>query len=257
MKKQILLLASAMLLIAAAGQTADKAPAENRFFEMRTYHAAPGKLDEVNARFRDHTVALFAKHDITNIGYWIPSPNPDYVLVYLLAYPSREARDKSWKEFGADPDWQAAQKASEANGRIVLKADSVYLTATDYSPLVQPVKAGEPRVFELRTYHAAPGKMDALNARFRDHTVGVFNKLGMTQFGYWQPVQPKDGAGETLIYILAHKNQEAAAASWKAFQADPDWITARAASEANGPLTTRTNGVKSVFMIPTDYSPTK
>ena len=84
----------------------------------------------------------------------------------------------------------------------------------------------------------------------------LFAKHGMTNFGYFVPTEKKDGAGETLIYILAHKDKEASDASWKAFRADPDWVKAKADSEVNGPLTVK-DGVKSVFMTPTDYSPTK
>jgi hypothetical protein len=225
------------------------------FFELRTYHAAPGKLDDLNARFRNHTMKLFEAHGITSIGYWVPTDNTNNVLIYLLGYPSREARDKSWKEFSADPEWQSVQKASEANGnKLVTIVDSVYLTATDFSPLVMPSKPGESRVFELRTYHATPGKLDNLLARFRDHTKALFEKHGMNQFGYWLPTETKDGAGETLVYILVHKNRAAADASWAAFRADSDWVKAKADSEINGPLTTK---VESIFMAPTDYSPTK
>ena len=117
-----------------------------------------------------------------------------------------------------------------------------------------PSKPGEPRVFELRTYRATPGKLDNLLARFRDHTKALFEKHGMDQFGYWTPTETKDGAGETLIYILAHKSRAAADASWAAFRADPEWVKAKADSETNGPLTTK---VESIFMAPTDYSPTK
>ena len=74
---------------------------------MRIYYAAPGKLDALNTRFRDHTCKLFEKHGMVNIGYWLPMTNTENKLVYLLAYPSREAREKSWKEFMADPDWQS------------------------------------------------------------------------------------------------------------------------------------------------------
>src|ERR1700751_4173888 len=90
---------------------------DTRIFEMRTYYAAPGKLDDLNKRFREHTTGLFEKHLITNIGYWMPVENPDSKLVYVLAYPSREARDASWKAFAADPDWKKAQAESEANGK--------------------------------------------------------------------------------------------------------------------------------------------
>jgi len=250
--KTFILFAAAALTF-CTGFAADK---ESRFFEMRTYHALPGKLGELNARFRDHTLKLFEAHGITSLGYWIPVENTNNVLIYLLAYPSREAREKSWKEFMADPEWQSAQKASEANGKLVGKVDSIYLAPTDFSPPVSVFKAAEPRVFELRTYHAAPGKLDSLLTRFRDHTVALFIKQGMSHFGYWTPTETKNGAGETLIYILAHKDRATADASWAAFRADPDWVKAKADSEASGLLTV-TNGVTSVFMTPTDYSPTK
>jgi hypothetical protein len=109
-----------------------------RFFEMRTYYAAPGKMDDLNARFRNHTNKLFQKHGIDLVGYWQPVDDKNEkkpVLVYILAYPSREAREKSWKDFNADPDWQAAKKKSEENGTLVSKVDSVYMTPTDYSPI--------------------------------------------------------------------------------------------------------------------------
>lgn len=252
--KALILLAPILLLLCTAFAIIGGPDPDPQFFELRTYHAALGKLDELNARFRDHTVKLFANHGITSVGYWIPTDNTNNLFIYLLGYPNREARDKSWKEFGADPEWQAAQKASEANGKLVTKVDSVYLHATDFSPSMWPSIPGEPRVFELRTYHATPGKLDNLLARFRDHTKALFTKHGMSQFGYWTPTETKDGTGETLIYILAHKDRVAADASWTAFRADPDWLKAKADSEANGPLTTK---VESVFMSPTDYSPTK
>lgn len=236
--------------------TANSYAAENDtpVYELRTYYAAPGKLDDLHARFRDHTIKIFEKHGMTNIGYWVPLENPDRKLIYLLAYPSRDAAKRSWKEFGADPEWQAAQKASEQNGRLVSKVDSVYLKPTDYSPPVKPSASGERRAFELRTYKATAGKLDNLNARFRDHTLTLFKKHGMSNFGYWTPIDKSKGSDDTLIYILVHKSKEAGDASFAAFRADPDWIAAKKASEADGSLTTK---VESVFMAPTDYSPTK
>jgi hypothetical protein len=232
--------------------------ADTRCYEMRIYYAAPGKLDALNTRFREHTCKLFEKHGMVNIGYWVPMTNTENRLVYLLAYPNREAREKSWKEFMADPDWQAAAKASEKDGRLVTKADSIFLAATDFSPAIKPSAASEPRVFELRTYTASPGNLQNLLARFRDHTLKLFEKHGMTSFGYWTPTDPKNGAGEKLIYLLVHKSPEAAAADFKAFRADPDWIAAKSASEqkAGGSLTVQ-DGVKSEFLAPTDYSPSK
>ena len=250
---RLLFLCAAVCACAGTGISAEK---ETRFFELRTYYAAPGKLDELQARFRNHTLKIFEKHEMTNIGYWVPETNSENKLIYLLAFPNRQARETSWKEFFADPEWQQVAKESERNGRLVAKVDSVLLEPTDFSPGVAPQKSETPRVYELRTYHAAPGKLDALLARFRDHTVTLFNRHGMSQFGYWVPTEKKDGAGDTLIYILAHKDQTAWTDSFKAFRADPEWIKVKAESEANGSLTTE-GGVKSVLMIPTDYSPAK
>src|SRR5437868_2315983 len=115
------------------------------------------------------------------------------------------------------------------------------------------VKKADTRVFELRTYHAAPGKMDALNARFRDHTNKLFKKHGMEIIGFWQPADPKE-AQRKLIYILAYPSREAARKSWDAFRDDPDWKKVKAASETNGTLVEK---VESVYMNPTDYSPIK
>jgi hypothetical protein len=229
---------------------------ENRVLEMRIYHTAPGKMGDLHTRFRDHTLKLFKKHGIKSVGYWTPVDAPDSKLLFLLEYPSKEAREASWKAFMADPDWQAAHKASEANGKLVEKVDQVFLEPLDYSK--RDSLTGGEHVFELRTYTAYPGRLDALNARFRDHTVKLFSKHGMKHIGYWVPMAEQPGAGKTLIYLLAHDSRDAAKESFSNFGKDPDWTTARKASEekAGGSLTDR-GGVKSEFYKPTDYSPLK
>lgn len=118
------------------------------------------------------------------------------------------------------------------------------------------VLAADPpqRVFELRTYYTNEGKLDALHKRFRDHTNRLFKKHGMELVGYWTPQDAKDGKGDKLIYVLAFPSREAAAASWKAFQNDPEWHKVRDESHKNGVLVKK---VDSVFMDPTDYSPIK
>jgi hypothetical protein len=111
---------------------------DSRFFEMRTYHAAPGKLEALHARFRNFTNKLFVKHGMQMVGYWVPmnkEGQSENTLVYILAFPSREARDKAWKEFSDDLDWHAVKVETEKNGRLVEKVDSVFMTATDYSPI--------------------------------------------------------------------------------------------------------------------------
>lgn len=112
-------------------------PAPSKVYEMRTYTATEGNFAAVNARFRDHTTKLFEKHGMKNIGYWTPmeGPTAGTTLIYILEHPSREAARANWSAFSKDPEWQKAKAASEVNGRIVAKAESVFLTATDYSPL--------------------------------------------------------------------------------------------------------------------------
>ena len=253
--KALALLTALMLTALVSAPAAEK---DTRVFEMRTYYAAPGKLDDLHKRFREHTTALFTKHGMTNLGYWTPVENPDTKLVYVLAYPSREARDASWKAFMADPDWKKAQAESEVNGKLVAKVEQLFMTATDFAPAVAPAAGKDARVFELRTYTTTPGNLPLLHARFRDHTIALFAKHGMTNLWYWQPVPQQKDADSTLVYLLAHASVEAAKASFDAFRADPDWIAAKTASETKGGGSlTAPDGVKSVFMKATDYSPLK
>lgn len=106
----------------------------NRVFEMRTYTTHEGKLDDLQARFRNHTIKFFEKHGMTNIGYWVPRDQPN-TLIYILAYPSREAATASWDGFRKDESWAAARKASEANGPIVAKVQSVFMDPATYSSI--------------------------------------------------------------------------------------------------------------------------
>lgn len=234
------------------------AAADARVYELRTYTAAPGKLEALQARFRDHTVKLFEKHGMVNVGYWVPADAKDGAeekLVYLLEHKSRDAAKASWTNFSADAGWKEVVKKSQADGKLVSKVESVYLSPADFSrPMSPGGRAGAGRVFELRTYTASEGKLDGLDARFRDHTVKLFEKHGMKNLGYFHPLDADKGAGKTLIYFLAHDSREAAAASWKKFRDDADWVKARTASEKNGKLTEK---VESVFLKPTDYSALK
>jgi hypothetical protein len=108
-----------------------------RVFELRTYTAPEGKLGELHARFRDHTLRIFKKHGMENIIYFAPQDAPlsQNTLIYLLAHPSREAADRNWAAFGKDPEWQKVAQETQVNGKIVAKVDRVFLNATDYSPM--------------------------------------------------------------------------------------------------------------------------
>ena len=117
-------------------------------------------------------------------------------------------------------------------------------------------QAAEPQaegVYELRTYTASEGKLEALEARFKNHTVKLFEKHGMKNIMYWKPTNA-EASKNTLIYLLWHKSEEAAKQSWDAFRKDPDWVAARTESEKDGSLTAK-GGVVSVYMKATDWSP--
>jgi NIPSNAP len=110
----------------------------SRCYEIRTYTAAPGKLEELHARFRNHTMKIFKKHGMKVVGFWGPADKEngsENKLVYVMEFPNRAARDKAWKDFVADPEWKTARAESEKNGRLTEKVDSVILMATDYSPI--------------------------------------------------------------------------------------------------------------------------
>ncbi len=121
------------ILIAAALMVTTMHAAD-RVFELRTYTTNEGKLPDLLKRFREHTTQIFEKHGMTNIGYWVPKEKPN-TLVYILAYPSREAATKAWTDFRADPEWIRVSKASEVNGKIVNHVDSVFMAPADFSPI--------------------------------------------------------------------------------------------------------------------------
>jgi hypothetical protein len=106
-----------------------------RIFELRTYHAEPGRLRDLTARFRDHTIDLFARHGITVIGFWTAADEPTERLVYLLAFDDRETATRLWSAFREDPDWVEARANSEKNGPLVARIESVFLSPTDFSPI--------------------------------------------------------------------------------------------------------------------------
>jgi hypothetical protein len=110
---------------------------DERIFELRTYHAAPGKMEALHGRFRDHTCKLFEKHGMTIIGFWNPTDRKEaeQTLIYVLAFPSKEAAEKAWKAFREDPEWKAIKEDSEKEGKLVEKVESVYMKPTDYSPM--------------------------------------------------------------------------------------------------------------------------
>lgn len=230
-------------------QTSQFVSKDSLCYELRVYHTAPSKLNDLMKRFRDHTTKLFEKHGMTNVGYWTPLDNPDGKLYYILSYPNRAARDASWKAFGSDTTWQRVAKESEVNGKIVTKVESVFLKSTDFSPnnFKNDINSG---IWEFRIYHISTNNSDNLLARFRGFTVKRFERYGMTNKAYWTAT---DATGDKLYYFLTHASPAAAKTAFDKFRADPEWIEVRKASEVKGggSLTTK---VESILMYPTDFS---
>lgn len=112
---------------------------DDRVYELRTYTTHPGRLDALNARFRNHTLKLFEKHGMKNVMYWIPTNEKlsKNTLIYVISHASEEAAAKSWAAFRADPEWIKARDASEKDGKIVENVVAVYMKTADYSPMVK------------------------------------------------------------------------------------------------------------------------
>jgi hypothetical protein len=125
----------APLLAATRGEGGDAAAAGTVVYELRVYHAAPGKLGELLARFRNHTDKLFERHGMKSVAYWTPTDEPQKseMLIYILAHPSREAATANWKAFQEDAEWKSVRENSEENGKLVEKVDSTFMELTDFS----------------------------------------------------------------------------------------------------------------------------
>jgi hypothetical protein len=126
----------ASLWAAARQDSANPTPASAAIYELRVYHAASGKLGELLARFREHTIKIFDRHGMKSVAYWTPvdEPQKSDTLFYILQHPSREAAAANWKSFQDDPEWKTVHEKSEANGKLVEKVDSTFLALTDFSP---------------------------------------------------------------------------------------------------------------------------
>lgn len=124
----------AVMLGVTAAQKSTAADA-NHVFEMRTYHANPGKLADLEKRFREHTVEIFNRHHMKSVGYWVPTDNKDNVLIYILEHNSQPEAMDNWKAFQADPEWKQVAAASEVNGKLVDHVDRVFMNPTDFSAI--------------------------------------------------------------------------------------------------------------------------
>ncbi len=229
------------------------APKDTLCYEMRIYTATKGNLNNLLRRFRNHTTKLFETHGMKNIVYLTPLDNTEEKLYYVLSYPNRAARDASWKAFMLDTAWQNVQKASEINGGLVAKVESIFMNTTDFSPNNTQSSLNS-RIWEFRQYFATPKTLPILLERFRGFTVKRFEQYGMTNKMYWTVMDGEPDADKMLYYFLTHPSEEAAKEAFTKFRNDPEWIATKKASEekGGGSLTTK---VVSTFMVATDFSP--
>ena len=254
-----------------------------KIYEFRSYVATPGRQADVLKLINDSGLSVMTKHNITLVGAWTNVDAADERVFTLLSHKDKASAIANNTAFQNDPGWvDALQKSTVDGKKPVATFERIFLTTNDYSPNLE-VKAVGNRVFELRTYVASKGNLPALNARFKNHTLGLFTKHGMTNILYCsvldgekltaakllEAVSPigkgtaqidadLPAAGNSLFYFITHASPDAAKASFGKFGADEEWQKARQASEAaaGGSLTAK-DGVKSLFLKPTAFSPLK
>jgi hypothetical protein len=242
---------------------------EGKLYELRIYTTNPGKLPDLHARFRDHTMKLFEKHGMENIIYWNVSEGArgedeikDNLLVYIIAHKDEAAREASWKGFMNDPEWKEAAAKSEENGKILAMAPrAILMRETDFSAADEPPNKDSdaaPRLFELRQYNDGPDQVPSTVDRFGSGEKEIFTKHGMQTVKFWTATD-----NSAFIYLLAHKDRDASRKSWEGFV--PEFrefmqeYNARN-EDKNAPQTgrrRRRGGNEVRFLVPTDYSPRK
>ena len=104
-------------------------------YELRMYHVNAGKMDALRDRFRDHTDAIFKRHNMKSVGYWIPEDASQNLFIYILEHPGRDEAEKNWAAFQADPEWQKVKAESEANGKLIDHIDRYFMDPTSFSAL--------------------------------------------------------------------------------------------------------------------------
>ncbi len=230
---------------------------EGPVHELRIYVANEGRFQHLIKRFRDHTDRIFKKHGLKALAYWIPtdgSRKKKRRFVYLLEHPSRYAAYRNWTNFFNDREWETVMDKPEFQGLLAEKPTSIFMTANNYSGAARNDVKQPGGVYELRTYLANPGKLPNLNARFRNHTTGIFNKHGIDNLGYWTPFD-KPESGNTLVYLIHHANRKQADANWKSFGSDPKWQKVARESQVDGKFLAQPPD--RLYLKALDFSPLK
>ena len=252
-------------------------------YELRTYVSEVGRQTDVLKLIKESGLPMMAKHKLTLVGAWTNVDPKDERVFTLLSHKDKASAEAAQATVQNDPEWKEMLQKSMVDGkRPVASLERIFLSSNDYSPSLNIKDVGN-RVFELRTYVATKGNLPALNARFKNHTVALFEKHGMTNILYCsvldgekltatkllEAVSPSGKAtaaidadlpavGNSLVYFIAHASPEAAKVNFEKFGADDAWKKAFKDSEASagGPLTVK-DGVKSLFLKPAAFSPIK
>lgn len=236
---------------------------DSKLYELRFYVTNPGKLPDLHARFRDHTMGLFEKHGMENIIYWtvsegdkIDGEDAANMLVYIVAHKDEAAKDASWQAFREDPQWKEVAKKSEEKGKILAKPPrAIFMKDVSFSPADETpgAKTDTPaRLWELRQYNDGPERVPSTVDRFGSGEKEIFTKNGMQTVKFWTATD-----NIAFIYLLAHKDKPTAETSWKGFMGEfKAFMQKYRESHPNLPGG-RGNGHEVRYLIPTDYSPLK
>ena len=124
-------------LITLVGTILAGSGSSQHVYELRLYHVNEGKMEALVSRFGEHTDAIFKRHDMKSIGYWVPedAPHSQDLFIYILEHPSREEATKNWAAFQADPEWKKVKASSETNGPLANHIDSYFMDPTSFSGL--------------------------------------------------------------------------------------------------------------------------
>jgi len=273
MKQGLRLFLAGVMVVTALTVTAVQAQTVpgSKIYELRIYTAGAGRLGDLQALVGSKGVQLFAKHGIENVfdgtvleGAPIDGTDASNMLVLILAHKDRAAADKDWAAVDADGAWKSAWAAAEKSGTLLSKpVSSLYLNTTaELSPSSVALSApGSPtRVFELRKYNTGPDRLPNMVAEFKEGIAAILVKTGMTPVIYWTADDKS-----SFVYLLAHKDREAARSSWAAFMPEfrpfmAEFNAAHNPPPANGapaPPPARRTPDDNRFLIPTAYSPLK
>ena len=212
-------------------------------YELRTYEAVPGKLPALHTRL-EVAAGLFKKNGLGALGFWTDEIGTLGQVTYMWIYDSLEDRGKKVAAFTSDPIWKQQDEAAEKEGPIIARAHNTMMQLTHFSP--------EPKIStkiqELRIYEAMPGRMPDLQTRFANHTMGLFERHGMENIGYWTELF---GTSSRLVYMLGYASLADREKSWDSFRKDPEWHKAQAESLTRGPITST---MQNRILRPTPYS---